>query len=428
MTNLLPLETFRAKLGLNPWWFWGLADSQHVPIVASCSGLTLEYSWQGTDAAGRADVRAAIERAEQKLMAYVGHAPAPRYVETLPIAWPRYFQHPLVRLRDRDGSSLRVAVPAPEGYVLQLGVEQLTAIGTASTGDGTLVYSDQFGSGHDDTFTITLPYAASSDPSEIAVYFAAADCPDGGALSERWRVRPALVSFSGGNVVITGRRWLCVRPILYERPGASPLDPSIATPFATSLRVYRRSTNGDGNSIDTCQAVLQYETSDCGGWGRAYCSCSPTSSTDPGTVGEVIARGAVRDKRAGQVYAAAAVYNSETGLWSDAGCASCYAEPDRVILRYLAGYPAGAQGAMDDAWAEIVTYLAAAELKTRIAACRDVNARLFELQQDLTLESTQTERYQVSPRDLDNPFGTRRGHVLAWRAAKLRLLSRGMTA
>lgn len=427
MTNLLPLDTFRAKLGLHPYHFWGLAGTQIVPVVAKCSGLTLEYSWQGSDAAGRADVRAAIERAEQKLMAYVGHAPAPRYVETLPIAWPRYFQQPLVRLRDRDGDGLRVAVQAPDGYVLRLGVEQLTAIGTATVGGGTLVYSDQFTSGMDDTFTITLPYAG-SDPSEVAVYFAAADCPDGGGLSERWRVRPVHIAITGGNVVITGRRWLCVRPILYEAPGGAAIDPTNSANFATSLRVYQRTTNGDGNSVDTCQSTLIYETTDCGGWGRNYCGCSAAATTDPGTVGEVIARGAVRDKRAGQVYAAAAVYNVTTGTWSDASCASCYAEPDRVVLRYLAGYPANAQGEMDDSWAEIVTYLAAAELKTRIAACRDVNERLFELQQDLTLESTQTERYQVSPRDLDNPFGTRRGHVLAWRAAKLRLLTRGMTA
>lgn len=430
MPNLLPLDTFRRLLGLHPYHFWGLAGERVVPINAKCSGLTFEYSWQGSDAAGRDDVRQAIARAEQKLAAYVGYAPAPRFVETAPIAWPSYFQQSLVRGRDRDGAGLRVAVQAPEGYIQQMGIESRTLIGQATVGDGTLVYSDAFTSGVNDTFTITLPYAG-SDPSAIAVYITAADRPDGAPLGERWRISPVQVQINGGNVVIVGRRWLCVRPLLYERPAAQAIDPSVAANFATALDVYARTVDGNGATVGSCQAALVYETSDCGGWGRSYCTCSPTTTTDPGTVGEVIARAAVRDQRLGLIYAAAAVYNHETGAWSDLGCSTCYAQPNRVILRYLAGYPADSQGQMDAAWAEIVTYLAAAELKTRVAACQDVNARLFELQQDMALQSTQTERYQVAPADLANPFGTRRGHILAWRAVNAnsgRLLSRGTLA
>lgn len=428
MTNLLPIDTFRQLLGFHPWFFWGLAHSTLMPINAKCSGLVLEYSWQGTDAAGRDDVREAIERAEQKLAAYLGYYPAPRYVETIPLQWPRYYEEPLIRGRNIDATGRRVALKAPEGYVLTMGIEQLTSVGTATVAGGTLVYSDLFGTGFNDTFTITLPTTA-TDPAQIAVYFAAADRWDGSAASDRWRIQPVQVSISGGNVVITGRRWLLIRPILYEAPGLQTLNPTTAANFATSLDVYTRTTNGNGNSTTTAQATLQYETADCGGWGAGWCcGASPTTTTDPGTVGEVIARAAVRDKRLGLVYPAAAVYNASTGLWADAFCSSCYAEPDRVILRYLAGYPTQADGQMDAAWQQIVTYLAAAELKTRICACRDVNERLHSLQQDMTLESTQTERYAVAPEDLDNPFGTRRGHVLAWRAAKLKFQSRGTIA
>lgn len=428
--NLLPLDTFRRLLGLHPYHFWGLAGDRAMPVNAKCSGLTFEYSWQGTDAAGRDDVRAAIERAEQKLTAYVGYAPAPRFVETAPLPWPRYFQAPLVRGRDRDGDGLRVAVKAPDGYVQQMGVESRTLVAQATVALGTLVYSDQFSTGFPDTFTMTLPYAG-SDPSAIAVYITAADRPDGAPLSERWRITPVQVTITGGTVVIVGRRWLCVKPLLYERPNGVPIDPVSAANFVTALDVYARTVDGAGASVTTCQATLEYETNDCGGWGRAYCGCSPTSSSDPGTVGQVIARAAVREAKLGLVYAAAAVYNHDTGTWSDLGCSTCYAEPNRVVLRYFAGYPADSQGQMDSAWAEIVTYLAAAELKTRIAACQDVNARLFELQQDMALQSTQTERYQVAPQDLANPFGTRRGHILAWRAVNAssgRLLSRGTLA
>lgn len=427
--TLLPLDTFRAKLGLHPWHFWGVAGERVLPINAKCSGLTLEYSWQGTDAAGRDDVRQAIARAEQRLADYVGYAPAPRYVETAPIAWPRYFQTPLVRGRDRGGDGLRVAVQAPEGEVQAVGVEARTLVAQATVGGGTLVYHDAFGTGCADTFTITLPYTGSATPADIAVYVTAADRLDGAAVSERWRISPVSVAIGGGGTItIVGRRWLCVRPVRYEAPTGAPIDPTDASAFVTALDVMTRTTDASGATLATCPAVLIYETSDCGGWGRNYCACAPTPTTDPGTVGQVIARAVVRDRGLGLVVPAAAVYNAATGTWADASCGTCYAEPDRVVLRYCAGAAAGADGQMADAWAEIVTMLAAAELKTRIAACRETNARLFALQQDMALESTETERYAVAPGDLDNPFGTRRGQILAWRAARQRVLRRGMLA
>ncbi len=64
--NLLPLDIWRAEIGWNPWLFWGLADNSIVLDNSKCSGLVREYSWQGSDAAGRADLRLAIERAEEQ--------------------------------------------------------------------------------------------------------------------------------------------------------------------------------------------------------------------------------------------------------------------------------------------------------------------------------------------------------------------------
>jgi hypothetical protein len=153
----------------------------------------------------------------------------------------------------------------------------------------------------------------------------------------------------------------------------------------------------------------------------------PFGSTDPGTVGEVVARAGLRDQTLGLITPAAAVYNAATGLWSSAGACDCYAEPDRVILRYLAGYPLE-RGVMAKVWQQVVTMFAAAELKRRICACRDVNERIHDLQLDMALESTQTERYARSQRDLDNPFGTRLGNIQAWKKAQDHILRRGYSA
>lgn len=424
---LLPLDIWRAEIGFEPWKFWGCADGTIIKDDSKCSGLVREYSWQGTDAAGRDDLRRAIERAEEELSNYLQYRVAPQYVETEPLEWPRFNDASQVRFRDIDATGRRVAMMAPEFHIQAMGIEQLTLIATATVLLGTMVYSDEFNTGFNDTFTITLPTTV-TDPNQIAVYFSVADRFDDLATVDRWRIEPLQISIAGGFVTIVGRRWLVVRPILYQAPALNAINPTNAANFVTSLDVYQRTTNGDGLTVDTCQATLQFESSDCGGWGASFCIGQSNGSTDPGTVGNVIGRAGLRDKTLGLITPAAAVFNASTGLWQSAyGCNGCYAEPDRVILRYLAGYPLE-NGKMAKVWQQVVTMFAAAELKRRICACRDINERLHDLQLDMALESTETERYARSQRDMDSPFGTRLGHIQAWKKSSDHILRRGFIA
>lgn len=420
---LLPLDIWRAEIGLEPWKFWGLADGTIVVDNSKCSGLFREYSYQGSDTAGRDDLRRAIERAEEKLFTYLRYRVAPQYVETEPLEWPRYMDASMARYRDMDATGRRVAMMAPEFHIQAMGVEMLTLIGSATVAGATLVYSDKFGSGINDTFTITLPTTV-TDPAEIAVYFSVADRFDDTAVGDRWRIEPIQVSIAGGNVTIVGRRWLVVRPILYQPPTLNALNPTLAGNFVTSLDVYQRTTNGNGNTVTTAQATLVYESSDCGGWGAGFCVGSLNGSTDPGTVGEVIGRAGIRDRTLGLITPAVATFNATTGLWSSMSACNCYAEPDRVKLRYLAGYPLE-RGQMAQRWQQVVTMLAAAEVKRRIVACRETNERLHDLQMDMALQSTETERYQRTNEELNNPFGTRLGHIQSWKMAKDHILRRG---
>jgi hypothetical protein len=421
---LLPLDIWRSEMGWNPWLFWGLADGQIVVDNSKCSGLVREYSWQGSDAAGRADLRLAIERAEETLFRYLGYRVAPQYVETDALEWPRFNDASLVRYANVDATGRRVATMAPEFHIQAMGVEHLTAIQV----NAPLALSDVFGTGFDDTFTIGPIATTVTDPDEIAVYFSAADRFDDVSTTDRWRIEPVQISISGGFVTITGRRWLIVRPKLYQAPSLNAL-PIIASTFATTLDIYRRTTNGDGLTVDDCQATLIYETTDCGGWGASFCctSTSTSGSSDPGTVGQVVARAGIRDRTLGLITPAAAVYNASTGQWQSAACSSCYADPDRVRLRYLAGYPLE-RGQMAKKWQQAVAVLGTAEVKRRICACREFNERIHDLQLDMALESTQTERYTRSQRDMDNPFGTRAGHIAAWKIASEHILRRGFRA
>ena len=127
----LPLDTWRAIIGLPPWAFWGFADSGPgaiVPINSLCSTLTYQYDWQGSDAAGRASIQDSIVTAEWKMLDYLGYRPMPEYADAT-VDWPRYYQADLTRGYDFDATYRRIAVAAPEGYVQAMGVESLTLVG-----------------------------------------------------------------------------------------------------------------------------------------------------------------------------------------------------------------------------------------------------------------------------------------------------------
>ena len=378
--NLLPLENFRAELGLHPWFFWGLANTK-MPINAKCSGLTLEYSWQGSDAAGRDDIRQAIARAEIKLRDYLGFWPAPRY-QTADVAfW--------------SGSGY-----LPDGYVQALGVEQLVLLGSAPISTET-----RYGTPFPDTFTLSLPTTL-TNPDEIAVFFAASDrlTP---TLESRWELAPLQAAINANTLTITGPRWLLVRPILYESPALGVLDPANPETFVSTLEIYQRTTKSDGTDTINASFVGALTPDPC------VPSCCDAMSP-------LIRQGVIRESRLGLVTPTSFYLG---GQWVS-GCCQSACVPDRVQVRYLAGYPLE-HGQMAARWRSVVTKLAAAELKRRICACRDANERLHDLQLDMALEATETERYRRPDQQMNNPFGTRLGHIQAWLESKDHLLRRG---
>lgn len=418
---LLPLDTWRKILGYNPYHFFGLANTS-VPVTSACNGIVTQYAWQAANQAGRDDILNAIQKAEDMLRDWLGYSVAPRYTEAT-VSWPRYQDHNTWRGGYGGADGRYAGVRLPEGKIRSLGIESRTLLATVA-----VVYSDENGDGVTDTFTLTTPAAGVSLTSEVAVYFQSSDRMDGEAVSDKYRVLPVTVSISGGNIIVKGRSYLLVRPLIYEGvddklQGINPDSTGLADNlFAQSLEVYQRKTNGDGQALDTAQATLLWETVPCDGW---WCwgvnaTFSPTDSRfDPGAVGLAIARVGIRDAELGWVLPAQAIYNSTSGLWHASGWELMWREPDRVIVRYLAGEALQADGQMQSRWQTIVARLAAAELGGRICACDEANAELHQWQFDLSRAAgANDEQYSISPADLDNPFGTRRGQAWAWKQVK----------
>lgn len=417
--NLLPLYSFFEGIAYHPYHAFGIGGTGAARVNSDCNDIVRRYAWQSAMSAGHRDVEQAIERAETKMRAYLGYSVAPHYVvETLP--WRGGFSP--------DGRW--PTIQATEGEVRAVGVETLVAISVGAA----VTYTDTDGDGIEDTFSVSAATAL-TDASQIALYVSAADRFNGWgattALSPRWRIHPIQVTISGGVVTVRGPKQLCVRPVLYEgvvNVGDNGLAPDLAANFVTTLDIYQRYTGIDGTTVATSQAVLTWETRPCHGWWCCCASCTPDpysgSPYDPAAVAQAVARVGIRDARTGLLTPAEAAYNSTSGVWSSLTATVCDA-PDRVTLRYLAGFPLGSDGQMQEPYRTAVVRMAAAELAMQLCGCETANRELHRYQFDLARSSgANDEAYgAVSAQDLDNPFGTRRGQVEAWKLVKnLRLL------
>jgi len=428
--SLLPLDDFRRVLGFNPWHFWGLTNAT-VPVTSACNDVVREYAWQAADAVGRHEITEAIALAEARLADALQYHAAPKY-EVLTIQWPHYFDDGQIRLGPAQPPWHRLKVQLPKGKVRKIGFRRLDFIG-ARTNPITL--SDQDGDGLNDTFEISFATTV-TDPEEIAIYFEAADRWDDPATTdvdamEVYRVRPVRVTIAGGTATVRGRAWLIVKPTLYEgAQSADGLDPSVVGSLATNLDAYRLWYDPSGVVADESQAVMLWDTNpgDCGGCCCDAATLPASSSGDPAAEAYAVARAGISDSDNGLVVPAEATYNATTGIWCETGPSACR-EPDRVKLRVLSGVPLkGCQ--VDDRMRLVVARMAMADMAKPICACESANRELHTWQFDVSRTGGANDEQfgAVSEKDLGNPFGTRRGHIFAWREVERLAIVRGFSA
>lgn len=434
MTPLLPLDTFRQIAKMNPYFFWQLQDTtagnNSLRVGSNCAGLLKQYAWQNADFAGRSDISEAIEMAEAKLRGYLRYSVAPRYIANETVPWPHYNDSSLVRSWSVGGDGRQLSVKLNEGYIQVVGVETLSAI---SLGQAVTINTDA--NGYVTSFTMSFATTV-TEISQIALYFNAANrvaaaLYTGDTSMAPYRIEPINVTISAGVATVTGSAWLLVSPAYYEDISSGTLSPSGGAHFPTTLDVYRRYPNPNGTTVETAQGMLIWETNPCAGWW--CCGASTTtpanSSQDPAAQAFAVARVGIRNSVSGEVTPGEALYNATTGVWYATPFDTCY-EPDRVQIRYLAGLPLDTQGHMQREWAIIVARLAMAELSRPIcdsSTTQAGNREVYHWQFDLARTTgANDESYgAITQDDLGNPFGTRRGHVQAWRAVQNNINLRG---
>jgi len=386
--TLVTLEEFREFLDWNPFHFWGLSDQEALRVTSACDPRVFQFSYQspGSRLLGRTEILRAISSAEEKLEDYLGFSVAPRYREvTLP--WPR--------LRDRrlrPHGSVGVdgrwrSLQLPEGYVQAVGQETFTPVV-----EGVSIYwEDQDGDGYLDTGVVG-PITTSVSPSELCIVFSESERYDSSQPLKMWEIRPKTVHSSGNGVIISFRRWLAVKPRRYQGvlpPSLDPGDPSI---FPVTVDVYRRWIDPDRQ-------------------GTVFWDSRPAPGSDPvGVFAEQIRVG-IHDPVDGVVTVAPARYDAESSRWASL---LGKPEPDRVFIRYLAGFPRDSHGRVASSLREAVILLAIAEMARPICGCDEANRILYHWQFDLARTTGADAQFATSTKTLQNPFGTRRGHVAAW--------------
>jgi len=419
--SILPLETWRKIIGYAPWSFWGFADNEIVPLTSACNDVVQKYAWQDTDAAGRYDILQAIEQAEARLTGYMRYAPAPHYiVEEHP--FPRFPDERFDRLGYVDASGRWPSVQMNEGHIQKVGVLTRTLLDTDA-----VVYSDPDGDGLDELATITTAVTF-TDTTQVAVYVPAADRLNSDDVSEDYRIQPVKVSITGGVATIRINAWLMAKPILYEGVDRVVIDPTDSANFLSTVEVYRLYIDPTGITADTAQAKLTWETRPHPYW--CVCGCNtniftPSNSLDPAAEGYAMARVALRQPELGIVALGQATYNSTTDQFVQTVNWQSCRPPDKVTIRAWAGKPL-VNGEMDVRMQRVVAYFATAELARPICACQDANRQIYHWQFDLARTGgADGEQYgAISADDLNCPYGTRRGHVYAWKETRdMRLIT-----
>jgi len=395
--TLLSLYEWAELMQLNPWEFAQFGEGFPVTNNAQCHYVWFQRSYPYAFIS-REEVAATIEKAEAALASQLGFWPAPKYFEeTVPVPHqqPQYRDWPYTTYQytPRYSPLAFRTLNVKTGWVQGGGIRAYTAIG-----DYAVTYSDSDGDGINDRATITFATTV-TDENEIGLYFTAADRAND-PLDETWRIRPARVSISAGTATVVAPALLFVVPAKELALNPQALDVTVAANFVTTVtaaRVYTDTTATD----DTPNQGFAL-------WDAIPGDCDTTPCTQ----------------------ASAAIClgesNMEMGLvsasYTSGECCNGWRPPNRVRAKFLAGYPL-VNGRMDRRFADLVAHLAAAWLPVEECGC-ERSARILHYwrAEASDMEANQPPR-PITPEEINNPFGSLRGAVYAWKGIQQYMVS-----
>jgi len=346
--------------------------------------------------ASRAEIKDEILLAEKEISSYMGFNLAPGFVENELHQYPNPYEVLSVGSGGIGTNNMPMSVISGSGYGVQPGVRAVALQGTAITGvGGGLEYTDEDSDGYVDTAKVTVPTSL-TDVCEIKAYV------PGKSGEQAWEIRdPKRKYISGAKVVFEFDVWLFINPDIDERyPTAEQyraLDYTTLGNLLDSVDIYRE-------YVDNTQTSVRFF------W---------EPGSDKGSLRYQDGVLIVRDHVIGEVVPHAATYNSATEVW-DSNNWVVGRDPDQVRISYYAGsvsreFLNGVScDPLSEMYAKAIAYMATARLSRSICSCQGILVFFDNMQIDLAL-ITGSQSHNVSYKELENPFGTRLGEIMAWR-------------
>jgi hypothetical protein len=403
--TFLTLGRYANLIGFDPIQFF--QGKTALRSTQRCTDILYQFSWQDSGKVSREELRQAIKQAEDDIISTIGYFPAPYwYMETVP--YPQFYQKEYRGMSGyQAGGFNHKTATTSRKYVIGGGVRATTQIDS-----GEITREDDIdttGDGFDDTAVFTVTNLTFTDICELKAYFKIYDDldventrtdPGSEGADEYWEIVPIRSKLVGTTATVYVPIYLLFKPQLQRQINAGEIDADDVTSYVDTIEFYRVYND------PSAQAVFLWATET---------SCNDVScawATQAGCI-------RVNDARRGIVTVSPGTYDSDTGYFTS-GCFSQGREPDKVLLYYYSGMRSENNRNCDELnnnLARIIAMLASARLNKPVCTCESP-ARLIDRWQEDVAMSNSIRSYNLTQADLDCPFGTRYGEILAWKALK----------
>jgi hypothetical protein len=411
----LSLPRYAQILGINPVHFQGSVGTSVWPLGNNaCADIWPRHSWQSPDQVSREDLSFAIKESEDEISRFLGYPLAPTWYTNENHTYRQFHRPDMYATGGMNLRGMRKSVPAKWKKVIRAGRRALTSIGSATVAGGALAYTDEDGDGFFENATISMA-TSETEACEIRAYFT------GMEGVREWEIRPAKSKeISGGTLTMMFDSWLFVDPDLQAvHPTldntTSAIDISDTTNFVSEVDIYREYTDNTAVSAqffwEPVAGANVLTCSSCSGTGCYEC----TFTTQNGCL-------LVRDVEGGHVVPSPSTYDATSAQWATTAYTVCR-DPDQVKIWYYAGdmddaFLSGNKcDPLSDKFARVIAWLATARLERPFCQCGNVTALAKSWQEDLSAQGEIGHLFDFKL--LGNPFGTRRGELMAYRAVSM---------
>lgn len=402
----LSLSRYAQIMGIPRPHFFGSQASQAFPITGGCEMAWTRHSWQNLGRTSREEIAFLIEQVEDELSEFMGFNLAPTFVTNEMHQYPQHY--------GVDGLSLSGGLNSRGLYknlllkrgsrFISAGQRNTASVGTATTVGGSLMYTDEDGDGFAETATIRLSTTLTNACEIKAFHY-------GTNGQAAWEIKPARSkTITGGEIIMVFDSWLFIDPDLDaaypDSDSYRALDITTTSNYVDSVDVYRVYVD---NTLVSARFFWERDGSCavCGGTGCDACSLTYQDGC-----------AFVHDVNLGAVVPVPGTYDATNAIWTP-GTFTVPRDPDQVRLAYYAGdisqnyFNGTTCDPLKSMYAKAIAWMATARLSKPVCSCPNLADNFEAMREDMTLIGEGSSHF-LSNRDLDNPFGTRRGEVMAW--------------